>query len=479
MLALLVLAVLRLALSAVLARTGLLAISDDDYARVALAERFAASPHVDPTQTSWLPFPIWCMGAVMRAFGSCLGTARVWTEILAVSAAWLLFAGGRRLGMSRRSALAGSALTVVLPSAAVLGSAPVPELPTAALCAFALMAVGRPQREVPSQDLWPALAVLAASLSRYEAWPIALIVAASLLLCRLSPAPDHQWSCQARRTIHTAIALAGPLLWLVHNRIAHDDALHFFRRVAAYRAALGGTGTAHADLLLYLPALATAAPILAASVVLLTVLPKGAPRFFISTLSAAPSLSRWRPALAGALALIVFLVAGAWFGGVPTHHAGRTLLLVWLLCAMAFADRLIGLAKSWARAWMALVVFASLLQFPKELADGLDRRSEVAIGQALRARVPVGQRVLVATDDYGYFAVTAAFGRPLDVAVDRTHDPRNTVESSSVITSDQTRQKLRDEGASWLVVPARISVEGLDPVIHNDKLSIFRQIPPP
>src|SRR4051794_3443153 len=57
--ALLGLAVLRLALNLALGRAGLHALSDDDYARVAIAEAFAGAPRLDPSHTSWLPFPFW------------------------------------------------------------------------------------------------------------------------------------------------------------------------------------------------------------------------------------------------------------------------------------------------------------------------------------------------------------------------------------------------------------------------------------
>ena len=52
-------------------------VSDDDYARVAIAELFAHAPTLDPSGTSWLPFPFWLTGAAMMAFGRSLGTASV------------------------------------------------------------------------------------------------------------------------------------------------------------------------------------------------------------------------------------------------------------------------------------------------------------------------------------------------------------------------------------------------------------------
>ena len=44
-------------------------ISDDDFARVTIAQTFASHPKVDPSGTSWLPFPFWAMGAAMLLFG--------------------------------------------------------------------------------------------------------------------------------------------------------------------------------------------------------------------------------------------------------------------------------------------------------------------------------------------------------------------------------------------------------------------------
>ncbi|MBL9111338.1 MAG: hypothetical protein JNM74_18780, partial [Myxococcales bacterium] len=56
---------------------GFRAISDDDYARVVIAERWVAAPTVDPSGTSWLPLPFHVMGVAMAAFGRSLAVARV------------------------------------------------------------------------------------------------------------------------------------------------------------------------------------------------------------------------------------------------------------------------------------------------------------------------------------------------------------------------------------------------------------------
>ena len=47
-------------------------VSDDDYARAVIAEQFAHAPALDPSGTSWLPFPFWLHGGLMMIFGRSL-----------------------------------------------------------------------------------------------------------------------------------------------------------------------------------------------------------------------------------------------------------------------------------------------------------------------------------------------------------------------------------------------------------------------
>ena len=42
-----------------------IAVSDDDYARVVIAEQWAHAPKLDPSGTSWLPLPLWLNGSAM------------------------------------------------------------------------------------------------------------------------------------------------------------------------------------------------------------------------------------------------------------------------------------------------------------------------------------------------------------------------------------------------------------------------------
>ncbi len=40
-------------------RAGFRALSDDDYARISIAQHFTREPSFDPSGTSWLPAPFW------------------------------------------------------------------------------------------------------------------------------------------------------------------------------------------------------------------------------------------------------------------------------------------------------------------------------------------------------------------------------------------------------------------------------------
>src|ERR1700679_1535319 len=70
------LVLLKLAVSFWVLRAGFSHVSDDDYARVTIAQAFAHAPTLDPSGTSWLPFPFWLNGTVMAVLGRSLGVAR-------------------------------------------------------------------------------------------------------------------------------------------------------------------------------------------------------------------------------------------------------------------------------------------------------------------------------------------------------------------------------------------------------------------
>ena len=77
--------------------SGFRAVSDDDFARVVLMQGFAHEPALDPTGTSWLPFPFWLNGAAMLLTGTSLTAARALAFAWGLLAALLLYEAGRLL----------------------------------------------------------------------------------------------------------------------------------------------------------------------------------------------------------------------------------------------------------------------------------------------------------------------------------------------------------------------------------------------
>src|SRR5438270_1048797 len=80
-------------------------VSDDDFARVTIAQSFAHAPKLDPSGTSWLPFPFWSLGLAMMLLGRSLEVARAFSIALASAAATLPYLALRRAGAPRAHAL--------------------------------------------------------------------------------------------------------------------------------------------------------------------------------------------------------------------------------------------------------------------------------------------------------------------------------------------------------------------------------------
>jgi len=262
-----------------------------------------------------------------------------------------------------------------------------------------------------------------------------------------SLARDEKW----RRAVASALPLLGPAWWIAHNHFAHGDALSFLHRVSSYKAALG-SGAHGVDAPGYGSALVTGCPavlIACGAMFLMSLRSKKDPA------ARRQWLKRFVPWAIGALALFVFLLVGALVGGSPTHHPERALLLVWLLASFVVVDLAVLVRPP---RWLALLVVPLLaIDCQIALSDrGVDRRSEETIGTQLRSLVPKGERVLIATSDYGYFAVVAAFGRPSDTIIDQTHDPRFQSETSLVLDHLHAPDRLSREGARWLVAPSSI-----------------------
>ncbi len=460
----------RVAASAVVLCTGFRAVSDDDFARTVIAEEWARSPRWDASGTSWLPLPFWICGAAMKLAGRGLGTARGVALALGVVAALVIYAAARWMEEDRGPATAGAVVASVFPWSARLGVATVPELFTAALTLLAMAALVRPTGR---RLLLGGAALLAATLSRYESWPVALIFAA---ICAAGALRSSD--ARAARVGAAALALAGPAAWLCWNHVRHGDALHFLARVAAYRQALGDAGGGAPGRLLGYPlAMLREEPeivALLAAAAALTVAAAGA-RGLRERL--APYA---RPA-ALAAAQIAALSLAMLKDGAPTHHPERAVLAALLLIAVAggaLAARALAadgprLARGLALA-LAVALAAGIGRGPAR--EGfVSRDGEEAIGRALAARARPGEPVLVEVADYGYLAVQAALGRPEDAIPDRSVDPREAKTASSFTDAAALRLRLVATGARWAAARPAEPVRAVlgAPVIERDGWAAF------
>jgi hypothetical protein len=446
---------------------GFRALSDDDYARVSIAQRFAHAPHLNPSGTSWLPAPFWLYGAAFRAFGSELGVARATAIALSLLATVLVYAAARLLGASKSGATLGAAFScLIVPYSAYLGLAAVPEVPCAALLLFAAATLS--SRETRLRSLG-ALSLLAATLSRYEAWPIALLFAGFCL-----------WDARKQRAIGLAscavVALAGPAWWMLLGRAEHGDALFFVARVTAYRRALGNDGTSALRRLLEYPVLLfSAAAELWGVLLVVSVFTRNVKR---------EALDYGRCALV-MLGMLAFLMLGSLRDGVPTHHAARVLLPIWFLGCVLAGSRGAQLARSMSRATRSAVGIAILawtwVVTPKTLpSDGLARRAaELEAGRA--ARDFTRTDLTIDTTDYGYFAVQAGFGAPGATTVLDAHDPRHPT-VSPFGSADTLERTLRARGVSFVIVTsehAALLAPRCSPEWRNAAFVLFECAPSP
>ncbi len=375
-----------------------------------IAQAFAHAPRFDPSGTSWLPFPFWLNGAAMMVLGRSLAVARGVAIVSSVGGALLVHRALLAAGVRRWAAWCGVAVAMCTPWSAWLGVATVPEALTASLVvagALGLSAVG-------SAPAGAAVALLAASLSRYEAWPVAAAFASVCLARSFSPSAR-------RHAVLALVAVAGPLAWMGWNAHAHGDALHFLARVAAYRARVTAGAASSGVWQLYPEAFVRAAPLT------LALAACGVPGLFID----ADLRRRWRWPLLSMAALVAFLIEGDLHNGAPTHHPERALLAGFWVGAAFGVDgvRSFALRFVWARprreAWLvglaATIGVAWALVWPLRLADrparseAEDRAPQLARGAELRVRGVA--HVTVTPCAYEHFALIAAFEAPERVEV--------------------------------------------------------------
>lgn len=418
---------------------GFFAVSDDDFARVVIAQSFAEAPRWDPSGTSWLPLPFWLNGALMALFGPHFWVARGFAIACSLASVAAVYQASLWFGLDRRSAWLAALVSSVLPHAVWLGYATVPEGLAAALCLLGVASTAQPELRLR----WLGAGCLAAAtLCRYETWAVALAVAALNL-------KDAVALRQSALVGPLALCVVGPLAWMGHGWLHHGDPTFFLDRVASYRRALGqGSGGEFRSLLNTPSLLLRCEPELAAAA-LLGLLPR--------VRRALPDLRRLG---IGIGALLILLVLGDLGDGAPTHHPERALLFAWLGgCVLVGAA--LPLAFRYHRAGGLAVLGAVLvlaLARPWTLPEHgfVDRREELRFGESIRDRVPRGERIVVDVGDYGYCAVIAGLARPSDAHGLSASDPRQR-DTEDVPPSERLRGHLREQDAAWLVLKQPVS----------------------
>jgi hypothetical protein len=464
-----VVAVFKAVVSAFVLVAGFRAVSDDDFARVVIAQSWAHAPRLDASGTSWLPLPFWVTGGTMMVFGRSLGVARAVAFVLGVGSAVVVLVAARwMLGTrpeDRAPVLAGALAAAALPWSARLGVATVPELPTAALMVLAMASLARGDGDgdgaaLGRRRLLGGAALLIACLSRYEAWPVACGFAVFCVLDAWRSRGALRGSGRAqtwpRQLAAGALAVVGPVAWLVWNAHAHGSALRFAGRVAAYHDAVNESAPGLLRALgVYLGAAVRAEPELCILALLLAAVALMSD-FLPSEDLQADLRNAARPALLTALLIAGLAIAGA-RSGAPTHHPERALLAPLLLGALLMGAALVRVARAAQQTTLGWVPLAALgtamitgvlvrWRVPDEAF--LPRRDEAAIGRAAAERLPPGEKLLVEAADYGHLAVVAGSGRPEDVIADRSVDPREAARASAFENEATLRARMQEVGAT-------------------------------
>ncbi len=387
--------------------SGFRAISDDDYARTVIAQRFVGAPKLDPSGTSWLPFPFHAMGTAMVLFGRSIEVARWASVVVALLGGVVLHLGLVAWRIPRPARLVGAGLVAVLPWTVWTTAATVPEASTAAFVGAAILLAALPRDRATPTTRWAAAAlVCAATLSRYEAWPAAIVVACALA----AGAGKNPKSVRVASVAAIVLALGGAVAWMAWNKVSHGSATHFLFRVARFKKALesGQPEVPLGERLFAYPRL------------FVVHFPEGvaAAAVLLGTLRRDDELRRARVVALGACAgILAFLVYGNLNDGAPTHHAERALLgavfCVVPLGVASFGRR--GSTKAWAVAGIVLGLIELGHGAARERPGGgaADRTAQLARGKALRGE----PHLTVTPCTYEHFALIAAFGAPENVDI--------------------------------------------------------------
>lgn len=411
--------------AAVLVWAGFRQISDDDYARTVIAETFAHAPRLDPSGTSWLPFPFWWTGAAMLAFGRTLAVARGAALAASALAAGTFFLSLRVAGLRKPWAAAAALVASLGAWNLWMGAATVPEGFSGGLvaCAIVLSTV-RP-------FAWPAAVALAvAALSRYEAWPACATfagIAALRVLEARAAVRGASAATAAKRgsSLHVAdaalaigVAIAAPMAWMLWNKVSHGSATHFLDRVTRYRQTVGAAGAPLGEKLLVYPS------------AMLRAFPEAVALGVLGLWSAWTWPRRMAPVLFAVGGTLAFLIVGELGEGAPTHHPERALVAVsWLAIALgaftiqrfSFDPRPQVAHASTVGSGMLLAALLGASAWRAFSADEMpgsgdaDRSVQIARGSELRGQGAAPLTVIPCA--YEHFALIAAFGAPERVTI--------------------------------------------------------------
>jgi hypothetical protein len=402
-------ALLKLVVSLGVLAVGYEGVSDDDYARVVIAQTFAHAPALDPSGTSWLPLPFWLNGGVMMLAGTDVWVARAVAVALGVFSLALFWLSARWLTRDASEARVATIIAAVMPWSARLGVSMVPELPALACSLLAMASLAKPAP--PSARLLGAALLGCACLSRYEPWFIAFGFA---IFCLRDAALER-----AKRAVSlgsAALSLAAPIAWTLWNQHAHGSFFHYLDSVAAYKDAVDN-GDLTSRALAYVFAAGRAEPeLLWLAVFLCWRMFRGR-----SETVRAELLSFQRPALLS-LFLFVALTVSSIRGGAPTHHPERALLVIHLLLAMVtgalgvrvYRDRRFGEPRRLLIGLACVAPLLYMLRFWVLYRESFaHRREELAIGKRVVTAIPAGERVLYfEPPDYGHYAIAVGSGEP-------------------------------------------------------------------
>jgi hypothetical protein len=244
-------AVLALAPFAVVAlvvawRVGTPLLSYDDIYRALFAHDWARAPYFFTERLVWLPFPLMLTGLVIRVTGEVFWTALAVDLGASVVAIWFVY----RLAEERFGALAAwvaAALFGLTPWVVFLALSRYGEPVFLAAVAIGAhhwlrFADGGGARAV----MWASLALAAAVLSRYEAWPLAAAFAVHVAAASW-PAGGRAWPLSGRRggwpVAWAALPLVAMGIWVAKNLAVYGHPVYggaFGFLPAAAPAGVGG-----------------------------------------------------------------------------------------------------------------------------------------------------------------------------------------------------------------------------------------------